>query len=372
MISGQGALADGKKGAFYAMLEEFRHHWERIDIISLPEKEKSASTMGETGRKVFDNVYNHPSPWPKIFQSWWIRHKGRQLAGERRYALMTVQEYPPFYNGLGARWLHGFTHIPYVVEIHHVSGYPRATSLREKMYRLAFKLWIRFDVSSAAAVRVVNKHEVPDFLVEHGVPLHKIIYIPSVYINYDVFHPASLQDLSAAQYDAIFVGRLARNKGLTLLIDVIEKAKVKTLIVGDGPLLFWLKNEIYKRQLNNLITLHGWARDENEVASLMRKSKSLLMLSDNEGGPRVVVEAMACGLPVIATPVGIVHDVIEHEHSGMIVHWQRDEISAVLEQVLSDEAKYMTLRKNALEASSTFEKKEMIANYAQSLKSLIH
>ena len=78
MITGRGSaidLASGEKGAFYNTLEEFHKYWERIDII-IP---RAGGSPVESPLAPFDNVFLHPSPWPLIFQSFWILKKGREI-----------------------------------------------------------------------------------------------------------------------------------------------------------------------------------------------------------------------------------------------------------------------------------------------------
>ena len=102
MITGLGSakdLASGKKGAFYNTLEEFHKYWDRVDIICprVDEKLKVQSLFG--------NVYLHISPWPLFFQPLFFIRKILELHKKINFDLMTVHEFPPFYNGIGARLL---------------------------------------------------------------------------------------------------------------------------------------------------------------------------------------------------------------------------------------------------------------------------
>ncbi|KKU85345.1 MAG: hypothetical protein UY14_C0026G0007 [Parcubacteria group bacterium GW2011_GWA1_47_9] len=99
MISGDRALAEGKHGAFFNTLEEFRKYWDRIDVICPRVGNNQQSTINN---RFFDNVFIHPSPWPLIFQPFWILKEGQRLIKEYGHDFVTVHEYPPFYNGIGA------------------------------------------------------------------------------------------------------------------------------------------------------------------------------------------------------------------------------------------------------------------------------
>jgi len=365
MITGLGSakdLAFGKKGAFYNTLEEFHKYWDRIDIMAPRNKRQ------ETRDKVlFGNVFIHLSPWPLIFHPVWFLKKGIQIYKEQKFDLMTVHEFPPFYNGIGARLLWQKIKVPYVLEILHIPGYPRAANVKEFIYRFMFRLFIKFDSSKAKAVRVMNKNQVSDFLIKAGVSKEKINYIPAIYLDLDVFGPVKV----LKEYDLIFIGRLVENKGINLFIEVVKKLNARALIVGDGPLMNDLKLKAANYKLENDVYFHGWAKDSHEVAELLNKSKILLMPSYNEGGPRVVVEAMACGVPVLATPVGIVPDLLKNGSGGEIVAWDINDIAKKAKGLLNDPDRYNQLSGMAIETVKQFEKKTAIKNYSEKLKNLL-
>src|SRR3989338_9457231 len=221
MITGLGSakdLASDKRGAFYNTLEEFSKYWDRIDIICPRSQASGTSRSLASGKVLFENVYLHVSPWPLVFHPIWFLRKGLEIYKEQKFDLMTVHDFPPFYNGLGAKLLERFIKVPYILEIFHIPGYPRAASTKELIYKFLFKLFIRFDASGAKAVRVMNQKQVPEFLIKAGVPKEKIIYIPAIYLDTDIFKPTGVQK----EYDLIFVGRLEKNKGIDLLLESLS------------------------------------------------------------------------------------------------------------------------------------------------------
>lgn len=363
MISGDKSFAEGKHGAFYNTLEEFHKHWNRIDIICPKVGPKEI-------QEVFGNVFIHSSPWPLILQPFWIFKKGQEIYHRNKFDLVTCHDYPPFYNGLGAFLLWRRIRIPYVLEIHHIPGYPKSANFKEWLYRLFARLFIALDALPARAVRVVNKYQTKEFLVRAGVPVSKIMYIPSIYINHDIFQPRS----EPKEYDLIFVGRLAENKGIELFLEVAKTLNLKTLIVGDGPLRTFckLKIENCRKDLPKgeklKIDMHGWAKDSQEVADFLNKSKLFVLTSYNEGGPRVVAEAMACGVPVLATPVGIIPDI---KSACTIIDWNVDDIVKKARNLLSDEQVYKSKIELGLEVVKQFNKESAIKNYAEKIKQLI-
>mgnify|MGYP001590263749 CR=1 FL=1 len=367
MITGLGSardLASGKKGAFYNTLEEFSKYWDRIDIIAPKNTKHKTQTI-----ILFGNVYVHVSPWPLVFHPLWFIKKASSLHKENKFDLITVHDFPPFYNGIGARLLWQKIKVPYILEIFHIPGYPRSASFKESVYKLLFKFFIRFDAKYARAVRVMSKSQTPEFLKKFGVPENKIQYIPAIYLDLETFRPLNL----SKEYDLIFVGRLEPNKGTNLLIDSARILKNQTLnfkmfVVGDGPLKNNLRLKIENLKLQNNVLLYGWAKDSKEIAELINKAKVLVLPSYNEGGPRVIFEAMACGVPVLATPVGMVPDL---QSSVTLIDWDPGHIADKIKKILSDANMYNEQRSQGLEVVKQFEKKAAIENYANKLKKLL-
>ncbi len=360
MISGQAHDGLAKKGALYQMMEEFHRHWDRIDIISAGSRWWFSSPQEQS---YFGNVFVHVSGWPLWLHPFFIRMKGKELFNQYHFGAMTVQDYPPFHNGIGAWLLWRATGVPYLLEVHHVAGRPKAANFKEEVYLWLAKLFIFLDVKNAKAVRVVNQSQVGSFLMAAGVQKEKIRHIPSAYIDLETYRPYGAEK----KYDVIFVGRLVENKGIKLFLDGIKQTGCSVLLVGDGP----LKKEV-ELSTNHypLITMHGWAKDAQEISHLLDQSKVLVMCSYNEGGPRVVLEAMATGVPVVATAVGLVPDLIVSEHSGLIVDWGAGDIANAIQRLLADQSLYDRCRRGSLEIAKNFEKKKMIENYANEIKKM--
>ncbi len=358
MITGDRILASGKRGAFYNTLDELRRHFDHIDVIC-PQVTGAARKIA-----AFDTVTIYPSFLPLLFQPLYIIWRGWMLSRQRRYAIMTIHEYPPFYNGIGARLLWHIIKVPYVLEIMHVPGYPKAATLKERLYCLAMKRFIAFDAKRAIVVRVINRHETPGFLIRAGVPERKIVHVPAFYIDLDIFKPTD----ATKEYDAIFIGRLEKNKGIDLFIDSVKLSGTKALIVGDGPMAESTKAKIKNERLSDKITFHGWAKDAEEIAELINKSKILVVTSYNEGGPRVVLEAMACGVPVVATRVGMVPDIVPPESQ---CDWDTADIAAKCRWLLDDAGLYQRSREHGLKIVRQFERTASITAYADALKSFI-
>lgn len=116
-------------------------------------------------------------------------------------------------------------------------------------------------------------------------------------------------------YDLIFVGKLVERKQPDLFIEVVKKISkhnkgMKSLIIGDGPLLETLQNQIKTEKLPIELRIKV---DRNEVLRYMGKSKLMLFPSIDEGTPWVVLEALSVGIPVISHNCCGMADIIDNE-----------------------------------------------------------
>jgi len=139
-------------------------------------------------------------------------------------------------------------------------------------------------------------------------------------VNINQFKPASER-----QGNYVFTAaRLNHRKGLSDLIDA-AKIVVQTIpdlkfkIAGEGPLESVLQNKIKRLGLEDHVHLIGVVKDRNEIVRLYQNAGIFVLPAYYEGLPTVVLEAMACATPVIATPVGGVPQVITHMENGILV-----------------------------------------------------
>jgi len=156
----------------------------------------------------------------------------------------------------------------------------------------------------------------------------------------------------------VFVGSLQEAKGIRLLLSVFGRiqerfADVDLVLVGSGPLEPWLREQAAVRSLQHRVHLLG-RRPFPEIPTLLGSCDIFCLPSFAEGLPKSVIEAMAAGLPVVATAVGGIPDVVRDRASGRIIPPRaQDALASALSELLAepDKAKRMgqTGRRRAFE-----------------------
>ncbi len=118
-----------------------------------------------------------------------------------------------------------------------------------------------------------------------------------------------------------FIGRLDGYKGVDCLLEAFRQIiqgcpDVKLKIVGDGPDALQLTRQAEALQIQGKVIFRGRQED---VAKELSETDIFVLPSLSEGMSNVLLEAMACGLPVVATAVGAAVDMISDRVNGMLV-----------------------------------------------------
>lgn len=142
--------------------------------------------------------------------------------------------------------------------------------------------------------------------------------------RFDRAKPAARADFGADDGDflALTVGRLDPQKGLADLLDAAERIipihpRFRLAIVGDGPLRGWIDAQIAERSVLAGRVLRLGRRDD--VPELLRSADLLVHPALWEGMPNAVLEAMAAGLPVVATAVEGAEELVVPGRTGWLV-----------------------------------------------------
>lgn len=158
-------------------------------------------------------------------------------------------------------------------------------------------------------------------------------------IDLSIFQPLESQK----KWDLAFMGRLERMKAVDLLPSMLRELSsslpdVKLLITGDGSLRKWLLEEFAKFEVSGRMDYLGVVAPQR-VPDLINSSRVFLYPSREEPFGLSIVEAMACGVPVLTTNVFGPTEIVTHLTDGYLI--ARDNASKLAEAarlLLSDEA----------------------------------
>ena len=120
-----------------------------------------------------------------------------------------------------------------------------------------------------------------------------------------------------------YFGRLSPEKGVINFVESIplvlkQQNNVEFIIGGNGPLFNKIKKTLNNLQAQEKVTLTDWIPHE-KMPNYLNEVKLVIIPSYTEGLPNILLEAMACGTLVLATPVGSVPDVIKDGETGFIM-----------------------------------------------------
>ena len=180
----------------------------------------------------------------------------------------------------------------------------------------------------------------------------KLTVIPN-FVDTDSFRPAK----SEKRFDLVFVGRLARIKNLDALYEALSRLDRSLAVISgsisrgrEGASASARAEELRKRYGDLHQRVHWIGRvPYDEVPAWLNQARAFILCSLSEGHPRAMVEAMACGMPVIGTNVAGIGSLLKHEETGYLCDTNAESIARAIETVLSNPALMRKMGANARE-----------------------
>ncbi|MED1269607.1 glycosyltransferase family 4 protein [Bacillus mycoides] len=181
-----------------------------------------------------------------------------------------------------------------------------------------------------------------DLAVKHRFPVRDIKLVHGVGIDVQRFTPVTeiekrelkLQcGYKSQDFLMFYAAEFNKNKNQNFLIHVLAQLKnemphAKLLLAGEGPLMEECKKIATQLGVTNMVHFLGY---RNDIASLLQMSDLAVASSYREGLPVNIMEAMACGLPVVATDNRGHRELIINNKNGWIV--DRDDIKAMADRI---------------------------------------
>ena len=276
-----------------------------------------------------------------------ISQRLKTLLKNKRCTLLHAHQYSPWFYAAIACWM-----LPKVKLVFEEHGrfYPEVKKPLRKMFN-------RCLIQTRTQQVVAVSQDIKRRLVRYeGVAERKTIVIPNgchaveaiTHLELDV----KKQEINAPKDAFVFgsVGRLDSIKNYSLLIKAVAALKAKGLnvmgvIAGDGPEGPSLRAQIAAAHLEDSFILLGHRGD---ATKLMQCFDAFVLPSFSEGTSMALLEAMSCGLPIIATKVGGNPEVVENEATGWLVASDNvDELVSAMADAYGDAGKYSRLSQAA-------------------------
>ena len=306
-------------------------------------------TIRETGvRTLWLSKSARVFPWALIKLLLWLLRKRPQVL----YSLTVVPN-------IWGRIFGKLVHVPTMV-----SGY---RNLLPKQYeKLLWPLSKRI---------ICNADILKDIMTDRlGVSPERIAVIPNG-VDTDIFVPTDGPDKS--EPTILFVGRLVKDKdpinllrGFVRVVQKIPSARLE--IVGNGPLRKKLLSAIRKLSLEFRVRISPGTQD---IRPHLRKASIFVLPAyTGEGSPNVIIEAMAAGLPVVATRVGGNPELVVDGKTGFIVNpGDPRALSEAMIDILVDDKKRKIMGKKARErVLLKYNVEDMVRKTEQVLLAAIH
>lgn len=162
----------------------------------------------------------------------------------------------------------------------------------------------------------------------------KLVKVPNG-VDTTLFAPSSQRTKQRDEQTIIYIGRLSKEKNLFMLLDalaLVNQPSLRLQLVGRGDQQAELAAYAAERKVQ--VEFKGVVANQ-ELPHLLTQADLFVLPSLGEGHPKVLLEAMACGLPCIGTDVPGINNVINHEVNGLLCQLTAEDLAAKIRQLLN-------------------------------------
>lgn len=195
-------------------------------------------------------------------------------------------------------------------------------------------LRIEQEVFSSASHIIVTTQKMADSITDRIANARKKLSIIPNFVDTDIFAPP--QVTIASDIDVIFVGRLSPQKNIYGLLEAVKPLPIKLCIIGSGSQSQEAFFQEALQPFNGRVEWLGKNIPNHRLPAYLHRAKVFVLPSHFEGHPKTLIEAMACGLPVIGADSPGIREVITHGETGYLCGTDPESIRAAIQTVLND------------------------------------
>lgn len=272
--------------------------------------------------KISENVWVYPTrSWCKIFYAFdAARVAKREFAKFLPKIISVISTQDPFETGIAGWLLARKFKLPLQIQVHtdFLSSYFQQESLLNKIRVIMGK----FLIKKADGIRVVSER-VKNSLKGYKLKVEPVV-LP-IYVDIEKIRetPASLdvhKKYPQFSFIIMMASRLEKEKNVFIAVEIMKDLvsrypKIGMIVVGEGREKNKLKQLVAGYNLEGNIIFEGW---QSDLISYYKTSNVFLSTSFYEGYGLTIIEALACGCPVISSDVGIAGEVISEGESGFV------------------------------------------------------
>ena len=207
----------------------------------------------------------------------------------------------------------------------------------EKKWRIPIINFLeKFAYKNADAIIVSSKADKKYIEKKYKINSEKINYIPN-YIDIGLFRPLNIEK----ENRICTVAKLEKQKNLENLIEAVRGLDIKLVIFGSGSLNKKLKS-LAPANVKIIASVPN-----NDLPKEINKSRLFILASLYEGCPKALLEAMACGLPVIGADIEGIDEIIKHKENGYLCQTSVRSIREAIKELLNDKELQEKISQNA-------------------------
>ncbi len=208
------------------------------------------------------------------------------------------------------------------------------------MYQPTLLNGMRRRLGRHADAIVANSPGGAEYWADAGAPRSRIEVIPNFVLREELDAAPPLQDARIAASDEVIlhVGRLSPDKNLSTVIAAMSelvrrRPHAKLVLCGEGPLLNQLTSEVKAANVEDHVLFAGFV---SNVGTWLKRADALVAVSECEGHPNAVLEAMAAGAPVVVSNIDAYRNILDDTSALFASARDPEEIAAALAATLEN------------------------------------